>query len=57
MSEEQEFVITSKGVLKEYNGNEEIMVVPDGVKVIGSSIGSINTKYILIRSGLWWQTD
>ncbi len=38
MSETVAFVITGKGVLKEYHGTDEVIRIPDGVKVIGSDL-------------------
>lgn len=38
MNEGSKFVVTNKGVLKEYHGDDEVLAIPDGVKVIGSDI-------------------
>ena len=34
MEQKQEFVITKTGILKEYNGTEEVVTIPEGVKEI-----------------------
>ena len=38
MSDDSRFVITAKGVLTEYRGNDEILEIPQGVKAIGSNL-------------------
>lgn len=54
--DENKFVITNKGVLKEYHGDDEVLQIPDGVKVIGKDIigyrSGKNVRKVVIPEGV-----
>ncbi len=56
MSSNQGFTINEKGVLLQYDGTEETMIIPDGVKVIGKNMLGWNhgehVKNVVVPEGV-----
>ena len=56
MEQSSNFVINAKGVLTAYKGDEEVMTIPDGVKIIGESIighrSGEQVKKVIIPEGV-----
>ncbi len=56
MEQKQEFVITKTGILKEYNGTEEVVTIPEGVKEISEMAFSWSSrefiKKVIIPEGV-----